>query len=121
MNKLLISSGFIGFLAVAFGAFGAHGLADSFTPKTLGLWETATLYALVHSVGALGIALSGKAGVIRLGGWLFIAGVIIFSGTLYAMALGAPTWLGAITPIGGLSFLAGWLLAITSGLKQKSV
>lgn len=105
-----------GFLAVTLGAFGAHALGDTFTEKAAGWWETATLYLLVHA--ALATALSahnsekfGMAAVILL------AGAILFSATLYAMAVGAPRWFGAITPIGGLGMLAGWVLIAWAALK----
>ncbi|MEM1151331.1 MAG: DUF423 domain-containing protein [Pseudomonadota bacterium] len=98
----------LGFIAVALGAFGAHGLDGRLTPETTGWWETATLYALVHAVAALAIGLSGRRGLGAWGGWAFMVGAVIFAGTLYAMALGAPRWFGAITPIGGVLLLAGW-------------
>lgn len=100
----------LGFIGVALGAFGAHGLASRFTPETRGWWETATLYLLVHAVAILAAGLSGKTGLFATGGWVMGAGALIFSGTLYAMALGAPRWFGAITPLGGLGLLAGWAL-----------
>lgn len=100
----------LGFLAVALGAFGAHGLEGKLTAEGKGWWETATLYALTHSVilGALGLAKTN--GLTRLDGpaIAFAMGILIFSGTLYAMSLGAPRWFGAITPIGGVALLVGW-------------
>jgi len=98
----------LGFLAVALGAFGAHGLEGRLSPEATGWWETATLYAMVHAVAALAVSLSGRGGLTAWGGWAFILGAVIFAGTLYAMALGAPRWFGAITPIGGVLMLAGW-------------
>ena len=104
----------VGFLAVALGAFGAHGLEARLSPEQTGWWETATLYALVHAVAALAVGLSGRGGLTGWGGWAFLIGVLVFSGTLYPMALGAPRWLGAVTPIGGLCLLAGWMLIVVA-------
>ena len=102
----------LGFLGVALGAFGAHGLQDRFaeSPQFGEWWQKAVLYHLVHAVAILGSARpDGRASAST---WSFAAGVLIFSGSLYAMALGAPRWFGAITPLGGLAFLAGWLLLL---------
>lgn len=103
-----------GFLAVALGAFGAHALAEGFDAKQRGWWDTATLYLLVHA--ALAAALSASnAERFTTSGLLLLCGALLFSATLYAMAVGAPRWLGAVTPIGGLGMLAGWgLLAWTA-------
>ncbi len=101
---------FLGFIGVALGAFGAHGMASRFTPESKGWWETATLYLLVHAVAVFAASLSGRTGLFSTGGWMMAAGAIVFSGTLYAMTLGAPRWFGAITPLGGLLLLAGWAL-----------
>lgn len=119
MNKLGAAAALTGFLAVAFGAFGAHALEPSFSPEQADWWKTGTQYALGHSVAALGIAISGRTGWLRSGGWAFIAGILIFGGTLYALALGAPRWTGAITPIGGVSFLAGWAFCALGALREN--
>lgn len=105
-----------GFVAVALGAFGAHALGSGFDPKQAGWWETATLYLLVHA--ALATALSA-ADTTRFGtaALVLLIGAGIFSATLYAMALGAPRWFGAITPIGGLGMLTGWALIAWAALK----
>jgi uncharacterized membrane protein YgdD (TMEM256/DUF423 family) len=95
------------FLAVALGAFGAHSLKQ--TPEAhqmLDVWNKAVLYHFVHAVALLVLALYGAAN--RSAWWLLLAGILIFSGSLYVMALTNLRWLGAITPIGGLCFLAGW-------------
>lgn len=118
MNRLALSAALTGFLAVALGAFGAHALDAILDVEQTGWWNTATQYALVHSVAALTISLSGRMGLIRWGGWAFIVGTVIFAGTLYAMALGAPRWMGAITPIGGLSLLAGWAMCAWGAIKD---
>jgi len=104
-----MTGAFWGLLGVGLGAFGAHGLrADA---QGLGWWEIAARYQLVH---ALALVLLGLLQHHRPGGdpvgWSFLLGSALFSGTLYAMALGAPRWLGAVTPIGGLAMMLGWLL-----------
>lgn len=118
MPILAIGAG-LGFLAVALGAFGAHGLEGKLDAKATEWWETATLYAMAHAVVISAIGLAQKAGLsgMTAPAVAFAIGVLIFAGTLYAMALGAPRWFGAITPLGGLSLLAGWALLIWSGLK----
>lgn len=98
----------LGFLGVALGAFGAHGLKETLAHfNTTAIWQTAVLYNLIHAVAALWAAERNPLVV-----WLWAAGVVIFSGSLYILAVTNIKWLGAITPIGGLLFLAGWLLLI---------
>jgi uncharacterized membrane protein YgdD (TMEM256/DUF423 family) len=95
------------FLAVALGAFGAHGLKQILEMQgMLDVWNKAVLYHLIHAIALLVLALYGAAA--RGAWWLLFAGIFIFSGSLYVMALTNLRWLGAITPIGGLCFLAGW-------------
>lgn len=95
------------FLAVALGAFGAHGLKQILEARgMLDVWNKAVFYHFIHAVALLALALYGAAN--RSAWWLLFAGILIFSGSLYAMALLNLRWLGAITPIGGLCFLAGW-------------
>ena len=104
-------SAIVGFLAVALGAFGAHGLHDVLERNArLATWETAVLYHLTHAVVMLVIAtlLPLRAAA----WWLMLAGVVIFSGTLYVLALTNLKWLGAITPLGGVGLLAGWLTLV---------
>lgn len=103
-------------IAVALGAFGAHGLKNSVSIQQLEWWQTATLYWFVHGLGLLLVGI-----LIRLNyttqttAWLLQIGALIFAGSLYAMTLGAPRWLGAITPIGGMLMIAGWLwLAVST-------
>ena len=97
-----------GFFAVVFGAFGAHGLKAVLAQNgTLAVWQTAALYHLVHAVVLL--VLAQRAVVARGPFALFGAGIVIFSGSLYALAVTNVQWLGAITPLGGLCLLAGWL------------
>jgi uncharacterized membrane protein YgdD (TMEM256/DUF423 family) len=95
------------FLAVALGAFGAHGLKQTLEAHgMLDAWNKAVLYHFIHAIALLILALYGAAN--RGAWWLLFAGILIFSGSLYVMALANLRWLGAITPIGGLCFLAGW-------------
>lgn len=99
---------FAGFLAVALGAFGAHGLQPLLEKNgTLSVWHTAALYHLVHAVVLL--VLAQRAAVARLPFALLGAGIVIFSGSLYALAVTNVKWLGAITPLGGVCLLGGWL------------
>jgi uncharacterized membrane protein YgdD (TMEM256/DUF423 family) len=95
------------FLAVALGAFGAHGLKGVLQANgTLDIWNKAVLYHLAHAVALVALALHAAAN--RGACYLLIGGIVIFSGTLYLLALTNVRWLGAISPIGGLCFLAGW-------------
>ena len=123
-RALLIIAAASGALAVALGAFGAHGLRDRLGAEALGAWETAVLYHLTHSLAAalaatlaLALAPSPGAGAARLGGWLFVAGVVLFSGSLYALSLGGPRVLGPVTPLGGLAFIGGWLALLAAALR----
>jgi uncharacterized membrane protein YgdD (TMEM256/DUF423 family) len=108
---LLLGSVF-GFLGVAFGAFGAHALRARLSAEMLGVFETGVRYQMYHVFAVLLVAAAiGKVGNARLlviAGWLFVAGIVLFSGSLYALALTGSRGLGAITPVGGLLFLAGW-------------
>jgi uncharacterized membrane protein YgdD (TMEM256/DUF423 family) len=98
-----------GFISVAAGAFGAHGMQD---PQGKAWLQTGAQYGLVHVLAVVASALLIQLGAerARLAPGFFLAGVALFSGSLYAMALGAPRWLGAVTPVGGLLFLVGWLV-----------
>ncbi len=105
-------------IAVALGAFGAHGLKNIASSQQLDWWQTATLYLFVHGLGLLVVGL-----LIRLNyasqtsAWLLQIGVIIFAGSLYSMTLGAPRWFGAITPIGGVLMIAGWTCLAVSATR----
>ncbi|MBI3492733.1 MAG: DUF423 domain-containing protein [Acidobacteria bacterium] len=108
------------FLAVAFGAFGAHGLRGRLTPEMLAVFETGVRYQMYHAVAILIVALAlarGDGGLVRASGWLFTAGIVLFSGSLYLLALTGVTVLGAITPLGGVAFLAGWACLIVAALR----
>lgn len=99
----------LGALAVVTGAFGAHGLKERLTPEGLELWKTAVLYHALHASALVLYGLFDREGRGRIAGWAFVTGITIFSGTVYALALGAPRWFGAITPIGGVLLIVGWL------------
>lgn len=110
----------LGFLAVALGAFGAHGLKGILdTNHTAAIWEKAVFYHFIHTVMLYFVA--GRA-PFRAGPWFcFLCGILLFSGSLYLLAVTNIPWLGAITPFGGVSLLAGWLwLAIAPGGKLKT-
>jgi uncharacterized membrane protein YgdD (TMEM256/DUF423 family) len=104
-----------GFVAVAFGAFGAHALRGKLSPEMLAVFETGVRYQMFHALALLvtAIAVARFDGwVARVAGWCFLAGIVLFSGSLYALALSGVRALGAITPLGGLAFLAGWALLV---------
>jgi uncharacterized membrane protein YgdD (TMEM256/DUF423 family) len=111
-------------LSVACGAFGAHGLRNLISPNDLEIWEKAVLYQMVHSVGALFLALcnhpslKGEKG--RQIGILLLLSTLIFSGSLYLLVLSQVRWLGAITPIGGTGFIIAWLLLARSLARRDS-
>jgi len=98
-------------IAVALGAFGAHGLRARIVPDMLATFEIGVRYQMYHALALLAVgAIAGRlpTGAVSAAGWLFVAGTVIFSGSLYTLALTGQRWLGAVTPLGGLAFLAGW-------------
>jgi uncharacterized membrane protein YgdD (TMEM256/DUF423 family) len=100
-------AGILCFLAVALGAFGAHALRSTLEGRGMvDVWNKAVFYQFIHAVALLALALYGT--INRGACWLFVAGILVFSGSLYLLALTNLRWLGAITPLGGLCFLAGW-------------
>lgn len=113
MSRLVCLAAFSGALAVAAGAFGAHGASGQAAE-----WlRIGAQYQMVHAVAALAV-LRGRAG--RVPAILFLGGGLLFAGTLYAMALGAPHWLGAVTPIGGLGMIAGWIELALGALPRRT-
>ena len=112
-RTFLLIGAIFGFLGVAFGAFGAHGLRTRLSPEMLSVFETGVRYQMYHVFAILIVAAAmgriGPAPLLGAAGWIFTAGILIFSGSLYALALTGVSTLGAITPIGGLLFLAGWV------------
>jgi uncharacterized membrane protein YgdD (TMEM256/DUF423 family) len=122
MAKLFIILGSCsGMLAVVFGAFGAHALKGRLDDYALGVYETAVQYHFYHSFALLAvgiIALSQPQTVmLRSSGWLFLIGLLVFSGSLYVLSLTGARWLGAVTPLGGLAFIGGWACLAVSGWK----
>ncbi len=124
----IILAGLFGFMGVAAGAFGAHGLRDRLSARDLEIWQTGAHYQQLHAVALLAVALwamhartagqsTGLHGVAMA---LFTAGIVIFAGTLYAMPLGAPRFLGAITPLGGLCLLGAWATVALIGLRSAA-
>jgi uncharacterized membrane protein YgdD (TMEM256/DUF423 family) len=110
MNRFILAAGALfGASAVMLGAFGAHALEGAFTPEQVGWWETAVQYQMWHALALLLVAALPlrRAG---LAASCLGLGAVIFSGTLYLMALGLPRWLGAVTPLGGALMIAGWLI-----------
>jgi uncharacterized membrane protein YgdD (TMEM256/DUF423 family) len=115
MNKTLVAAGAINAaLSVAAGAFGAHALRQRLEPRALEIFETGSRYHMYHALAMILCAVIATSGA-RTTGWIFQAGIVVFCGSLYALAMTDVKILGAITPIGGLCFLAGWIyLAVTS-------
>lgn len=114
MKLFIILGSLSAFLGVGLGAFGAHGLKTRVPPEMLTVWETAVLYHLVHALGLLLIGilchLMPEVALVRNAGWALLAGTLLFSGSLYVLVLTGVKPLGMITPLGGIAFLAGWLL-----------
>jgi uncharacterized membrane protein YgdD (TMEM256/DUF423 family) len=107
--------------AVGLGAFGAHGLEERLASAgTAELWETAVTYHFGHALAAFahGVWRERRPDVGPAAGWMFLAGGLLFGATLYVLALGGPKWLGAVTPLGGVALIAGWLLAARSALRR---
>lgn len=108
------------FLAVAAGAFGTHGLEGRVSADQIRTFETGARYHMYHALALLAVAWAvtrWPGGWAHIAGWLFVAGIVVFGGTLYAIGLGGPRWLGAITPIGGLAFLAGWIVLTATAIR----
>jgi uncharacterized membrane protein YgdD (TMEM256/DUF423 family) len=110
-----------GLLAVAGGAFGAHALRGRLTPEYLAVFETAVRYQMYHALALLAVAsatVQWPGSTAALAGWSFTAGIVIFSGSLYLLTLTGTRWLGAITPVGGVALLAGWVLLAAAALRE---
>lgn len=107
-------------LGVGLGAFAAHGLKGRLAPEMLAVFETAVRYHLVHALGLLAVGWAVErwpSGWTAAAGWLLVAGILVFSGSLYVLALTGARWLGAVTPVGGLCFLAGWAALAVGALR----
>ena len=124
MSRLFLSLGAVNaFLCVGLGAFGAHGLKQKLSADMLAVYQTGVQYHFYHALGMLAIPLLLRAGLITEGSatWAFrllLIGILFFSGSLYALAISGKTILGAITPIGGAAFIAGWM-AVAWGAMRK--
>lgn len=113
----------LGFLAVALGAFGAHALKERLSAEALGWWQTGVLYQGLHALALLGVALAAAARpgrLLHVAGVCFALGVLVFSGSLYVLALTGARWLGAVTPLGGLLLLAGWLALLGAARRRPT-
>jgi uncharacterized membrane protein YgdD (TMEM256/DUF423 family) len=122
MSSVVVSlAAVFGFLAVALGAFGAHGLRNSLSPEMLAVYQTGVQYHFYHALALLlvGVLMQQglSSGVLRAAAWLFALGIILFSGSLYALAISEIKVLGAITPLGGLMFLAAWVCLAVAAWK----
>ena len=113
------------FLSVAFGAFGAHALKSRLTPELLAIFEVGVRYQVYHALGMFVVAWLSQSVVgsrdqtlVTIAGWLFLVGIFLFSGSLYALTLSGVRWLGAITPLGGFCFLIGWALLAAAALMR---
>jgi uncharacterized membrane protein YgdD (TMEM256/DUF423 family) len=110
-RAFLLLAALAGFIGVALGAFGAHALKRTLTPEMLAVFETGVRYQMYHAFALVAAAWAESrwhARAFRLAGWLFVAGILVFSGSLYALAFTGVKMFGAVTPLGGLAFLAGW-------------
>jgi uncharacterized membrane protein YgdD (TMEM256/DUF423 family) len=106
----VLGAGFA-FLAVTLGAFGSHSLKAILAPDMLAVFETGARYQMYHALALLAVGWAAHQypqASFRIAGWLFVAGILLFSGSLYVLALSGVRWLGAVTPLGGVCFLAGW-------------
>ncbi|RKD21036.1 hypothetical protein BEP19_15255 [Ammoniphilus oxalaticus] len=122
MNKIFVLIGSLNMLiSVALGAFGAHGLKEKLSADLLEIYQTGVQYHMIHAVGILLIAIFSEkfqgTSLVAWSGWLLFIGIIIFSGSLYALSMTGIRMLGAITPFGGVAFIIGWLLLAIAALK----
>jgi uncharacterized membrane protein YgdD (TMEM256/DUF423 family) len=122
MAKLFITlASLSGLTAVMLGAFGAHALRDRLDDYSRGVFETAVQYHFYHSLALLAVGLLAvsqpQTAMLKSSGWLFFIGILIFSGSLYLLSITGVRWLGAITPLGGLAFIAGWGCLAATGWK----
>ena len=120
-RAMATSGAALALLGVALGAFGAHALRASLSPGDIEIFETAVRYQMYHAVALFGVAWLATRLVGPLmdwAGWLLVAGTVVFSGSLYLLVLTDTRWLGAITPVGGLMLVAGWLLVVVALLRR---
>jgi uncharacterized membrane protein YgdD (TMEM256/DUF423 family) len=124
MAKLFITMAALsGMLAVVFGAFGAHALKNRLDDYALGVFQTAVQYHFYHSLALLAVGILAlsvpDSTLLKSSGWLFAAGLVVFSGSLYVLSLSGVRWLGAVTPLGGLAFIAGWACLAAAAWKSQ--
>lgn len=122
MDRLFPALGALfGALAVAAGAFGAHALRARLEPRDLEVFETAARYQMYHALALFAVAwaMGGNRQWGLAAGWLFVAGVVVFSGSLYALVLTGQRWLGAVTPLGGVAFILGWVCLGVAVVKRS--
>jgi uncharacterized membrane protein YgdD (TMEM256/DUF423 family) len=124
MTKLYLSiAALSGVLAVMLGAFGAHGLRDKLTPALMSAYQTGVQYQFYHTLALLAVAMLlqrlPQSLWLQASGGLFVIGMLMFSGSLYGLALGGPSWLGPVTPIGGLCFMLAWLGLLVAALRMS--
>ena len=108
-------------LSVALGAFGAHGLRNTLSPEDIATFETGARYQMYHALALLAVAWAyarWEAPLVQVAGWLFVIGIVIFSGSLYALVLTGQRWLGAVTPLGGVALLAAWVVLAWSAFRS---
>ena len=119
MHPALLTAGSVlGFLGVALGAFGAHALEARLDAHAKSIYQTGVQYHLVHALAVVLCAVWAREhATAATAGWAFVGGVVVFSGSLYLLAVTGRTWLGAVTPLGGLALLAGWLLLAWTGVR----
>ncbi len=119
----LLLSAVCAFVAVAMGAFGAHGLKEILSPDMLAVYKTAVTYQMWHALGLGFMAILRQQNpeneLVKYAGWLMFSGIVLFSGSLYLLSLSGLKWLGMITPLGGLCFLAAWALVIFFAFKSS--
>lgn len=123
-KRFLVSSALAAFLAVALGAFAAHGLRGRLDGHMMEVFQTGVRYHFFHALGLAFIALLAKqyphSKTLHRAGWLMLAGIVVFSGSLYLLALSGAAWLGMVTPFGGLAFLAAWGLLAWFALREAN-
>src|SRR5215472_13650485 len=117
VSRLFLATGGVAaLLAVALGAFGAHALKSRIAPEMLAVWHTGVEYHVFHALGLLAVGIVAiqlpDSALLKWSGALMLAGIVLFSGSLYILALTSERWVGAFTPIGGLAFLAAWALFV---------
>lgn len=118
----LVAGALLAAVAVAAGAFGAHGLRGRLSPGDLATFETAARYQMYHGLGLVAVALLAERGITGLNvpGWLFLVGILLFSGSLYLLTLAGLRWMGAVTPLGGVAFILGWVMLAVAGWRQSN-